>query len=123
MPAPPPPREALSVFLRGLRLDAEIGVYAHERGRSQPLLVDIEVELDARPVGSIRDTLNYEVLARHARALTGAGHIELVESFAQTLAQLCLQEPQARRVRVRVEKPDAIAGAAAAGVEVRLTRA
>ena len=120
-PAPPAP-EALTVFLRGLRLDAEIGVHPHERGRVQPLLVDIEVELAPAPVGSIHDTLNYEVLAAKAREVAAAGHIELVEVFADRVARACLADPHARRVRVRVEKPEAIPGAAAAGVEVTLGR-
>jgi dihydroneopterin aldolase len=110
------------VFLRALQVEAEIGLHSHEIGRPQPLLVDIEVELEPAVVGSIRDTLNYELLARHARALAAAGHIELVETFAQQLAERCVQEPRALAVRVRVEKPQAIAGAAAAGVEVRLRR-
>ena len=119
----PPAREALTVFLRGLRLDAEIGVHPQERGRVQPLIGDIDVELTPAPIGSIHDTLNYEVLAAKAREVAAAGHIELVEVFADRVAEACLSDRHARRVRVRVEKPEAIPGAAAAGVEVVLGRA
>jgi len=114
---------AAKVFVRGLPVDAEIGVHAHERGRRQPLIVD--VELDVGPGGwrTIGETVNYERIVRHARALADSGHILLVETFAWRLARACLAEPRALRARVRVEKPHALAPKAeAAGVEIILER-
>ena len=115
--------EALSVFVEGLTIEAEIGLYDHERGRTQPLLVDIELTLTPGAAQGIHGTVNYETLAGKAHALAAAGHIELVESFAERLAAGCLDHARARRVRVRVRKPEAIAGAAAAGVELTAVRA
>ena len=116
--------EALRVFMRGLRVEAQIGVHPHERGRTQPLLVDVEVELAPAPVAGIADTLNYEELAALARALADRGHTELVETYAQDLAGAVLRlGRRVRRVRVRVDKPEALPGAAGAGVEVALARA
>lgn len=117
MPAP-----SLTVFMRGLRVDAEIGLHAHERGRSQPLMVDVEAGLTPRRVERIADTLNYEALADLAQALAGRGHTELVETYAQDLAAAVLRLPGVGRVRVRVEKPGALTAAAAAGVEVTAVR-
>ena len=111
------------MFMRGLRVEAQIGVHPHERGRTQPLLVDVEVELTPAPVAGIADTLNYEELAALARALADRGHTELVETYAQDLAGAVLRLADARRVRVRVDKPEALPGAAGAGVEVALARA
>ena len=62
--------------------------------------------------------MNYETLAEKARALAAFGHIELVETFAERLATVCLDHPRAVSVRVRVRKPEAINGADAAGVEL-----
>ena len=121
-PWSPPVREGLRVFMRGLELEAEIGVHPHERGRAQPLRVDIEAELAPRPVETIADTLNYETLRALALALADRGHIELVESYADDLAGAVLRNTAALRVRVRVEKPQALDGAEAAGVEVVLSR-
>ncbi len=108
--------------MRGLAVEAEIGVYGHERGRTQPLVVDVEVDLAPVPVQAIADTLNYEVLAELARALAARGHTELVETYAQDLARAVLRNSAAVRVRVRVDKPEALAGAAGAGVELVLER-
>ena len=121
-PWAPPVREALRVFMRGLELEAEIGVHPHERGRAQPLRVDVEAELAPGAVEAIADTLNYETLRALALALADRGHIELVESYADDLAGAVLRNTAALRVRVRVEKPQALAGAQAAGVEVVLSR-
>lgn len=114
--------DSLLVFMRGLEIAAEIGVHPHERGRPQPLRVDVTLELAPRRIEAIGDTVNYEVLAEYARALAARGHVELVETYAQDLAAALLRETGARAVTVRVEKPEALPGAAAAGVEVRRVR-
>ena len=112
------------VFVRGLEVQAEIGVYAHEQGATQPLFVDIEVTIDAAGWRHLADTVNYEALAAHALAIAKSGHIGLVESYARRLAEACLAEPRVLTARVRVEKPRALAPrAAGAGVEIVLHRA
>src|SRR3569623_777637 len=88
-------REALTVFVRGLKLgDQRIEVLA--------------------------DTVNYERISTRARDIAAEGHIELVEEYADRLARACLDDPRVRRVRVRDEQPEALAGAEAAGVETVL---
>jgi dihydroneopterin aldolase len=112
------------VFVRGLKVDAEVGVYNHERGKTQPLVIDVELDVAAAGARHLADTLNYETIRNDARALAADGHIELVEVFAERLAQLCLADPRVTRARVRVEKPLALApDAAAAGVEITAVRA
>ncbi len=122
MPDPQTIPAALTVFMRGLAIEAEIGVYPHERGRPQPLVIDVELALAPRMVAHLDDTLNYESLAAAARTLAREGHVDLVETYAQRLAAACLADPRVLRARVRVEKPEALPGAQAAGVEVVATR-
>ena len=117
------PRIALQrVFVRGLRLQAEIGVHAHEHGRAQPLMVDVELDAELAASERLADTLNYEKVVAHAHAVLAAGHLQLVETFADRLARACLGDPRVRRVRVRAEKPDALPDAEAAGFELVLER-
>jgi dihydroneopterin aldolase len=112
------------VFVRGLKVEAEIGVYEHEQGRRQPLIVDVELDVAAAGWRHLADTVNYERVVEAAQAIAAAGHIGLVESFAQRLADACFEEPRVLRARVRVEKPEALAPhAAAAGVEITAVRA
>lgn len=126
-PAAPKPRlSSARVFVRAIRLDVEIGIYGHEHGRTQPLVIDVEVEMAGGAEGGfdhIADTVNYERIVSHAQALAAEGHFKLVETFAERLAQACLDDPLAVRARVRVEKPEALAPTAeAAGVELVLER-
>ena len=71
---------ATRVFVRGLEVQAEIGVYPHELGAPQPLIVDIELEVDAAGWRHLDETVNYETLARHAVTIARGGHIGLVDS-------------------------------------------
>lgn len=111
------------VFVTGVRLQAEIGVYRHEIGKLQPLSVDVELDVPSAGPGRLSDTFNYEAILKAARAIAEEGHIELVETFADRLARACMADPRVTRARVRVEKPLALApDAVAAGAEIILER-
>jgi len=117
-----PHREGLTVFVRGLRVEAGIGVHDHEQGRLQPLIIDVTLTLAPAPVERLADTINYETVAQAARAIVAEGHVGLVETFAERLAAACLDDVRVRRCTVRIEKPGALEAAAAAGCEVVLAR-
>ena len=111
------------VFVTGLKVQAEIGVYRHEIGRVQPLVVDVELDVPTAGAERLSETLNYETILEAARQIASGGHIELVETFAERLGQACLADPRVTRARVRVEKPLALApDAVGAGVEIILVR-
>jgi dihydroneopterin aldolase len=114
---------ATSVFVRGLTLAVEIGIYPHEHGRNQPLVIDVELALTPHRVEHFSETFNYETVVVEARRIAAAGHMNLVETFADRLGRALMADPRVIRARVRVEKPEALApDAAAAGVEVVLER-
>lgn len=117
-----PRHQGLTVFVRGLSVEAGIGVHDHEQGRLQPLVIDVMLELEPAPVERLADTINYETVAEAARAIVAAGHVGLVETFAERLAMACLDDGRVRRCTVRIEKPGALEAAAAAGCEVVLGR-
>ena len=111
------------IFVTGLKVEAQIGVHAHEKGKAQPLVVDVELDAPIAGARRLADTINYERVGEAARAIAAEGHILLVEDFAERLARACLADPRVTRARVRVEKPQALAPhAAAAGVEITLVR-
>jgi dihydroneopterin aldolase len=131
MPLPQPaPQETpaskiviTKVFVRGLRVEAQIGVYKHEKGRSQTLVIDVELDVAVTDWSSLSETVNYEVIAEKARRVAADGHRGLVETFAHHLAEACFEEPKVTRARIRVEKPSALApDAEAAGVEITAVR-
>ena len=115
-------REGLTVFVRGLTVEAGIGVYDHEQGRLQTLVIDVTLDLGSHLVEKLSDTINYETIAQAARDIVAEGHVGLVESFAERLALACLQDTRVRRVTVRVEKPGALEGVIAPGCELTYAR-
>ena len=120
------------VFLRDMVLHASIGIHSHERAAAQRVRinVDLAVEDDAGrglsrpPVGrdELSRVVDYEAVAHTVRLLSSAGHINLVETLAERIAEACLQDPRVHLARVRVEKLDIFADAASAGVEVERRR-
>jgi dihydroneopterin aldolase len=120
------------VFLRDLVLPASIGVHAHEHDTQQRIRVNIDlgVEDDAllgvsRPrVGrdDLRRVVDYETVATTVRAIVATGHVMLVETLAERIAEACLEDPRVHLARVRVEKLDVFADAASAGVEIERRR-
>ncbi len=121
------------VFIRDLVLLASIGVHGHEHEAHQRIRVNVDlgVEDDAtRPLsrgGVGRDELSrvvdYEKVADAIRALVGVGHVRLVETLAERIAEKCLFDPRVQLVRVRVEKLDVLADAGSVGVEIERRRA
>jgi dihydroneopterin aldolase len=107
------------VFVRDLAIEADIGVYAEEKGVPQPLIVSIELTLDVERFADedLAGTVDYTELAGHAHDL-GRGHIDLIETFAERLAERCLRFPTVVEALVRIEKPRAVPNAMA-GVEIR----
>lgn len=115
-------RENLTVFVKGLRVEAGIGVYDHEHGRLQTLVIDVTLDLGPAEVHGLSDTINYETVAASARRIIAEGHVGLVETFAERLAVHCLEDPRVRAVTVRVDKPGALEAADGAGCELTYRR-
>jgi dihydroneopterin aldolase len=109
------------VFVRGLKLDAMIGAYDHERLAPQPVTIDLDIEVvePSAPTGDrLEDVVCYNRLTEGVKAIIAEGHIKLVETLAERIADLAMAHPMVIAATVRIEKPRAIAEAAAAGVEI-----
>ncbi|MCB8879156.1 dihydroneopterin aldolase [Acidisoma cellulosilytica] len=114
------------IFIRDLVLDARIGVYASEKGRRQPVRINISFEMRDdgldHPGGVGPDVVgrvvDYDALAKRIRAFVNSAHVELVETMAEEIARLSLQDPRVVSARVSVEKLTVFPDAASAGVEI-----
>lgn len=110
-----------TLFVRGLELDCAIGVHAHERGRRQRVVVDIAlaVAAPAEPrADRIAAVVSYEDIVAGVERIAAGGHVNLVETLAERIADLCLADRRVLRARVRVDKPDVYDRAASVGVEI-----
>lgn len=109
------------VFVRNLILMANIGIHAHEQTGPQRLRVNVDLavrEADQRPADEISHVVCYEEVSNGIRAIVGRGHVNLVETLAEDIAAMCLEDPRVRSARVRVEKLDILENAESVGVEI-----
>ncbi|TAL02669.1 MAG: dihydroneopterin aldolase [Rhodospirillaceae bacterium] len=109
------------VFVRDLVLDCIIGVHAYEKDRTQRIRVNVDLGVSEENLAlndRLENVVCYENVVTRIRAIVADGHINLVETLAERIASVCLQDPQCRSARVRVEKLDVFADAASVGVEI-----
>jgi len=115
------------VFVRDLMLGAHIGVHQHEKLGPQRIRINVDLAVWEKDVDGICDQLAnvvcYEQVVSGIRALVEDGHVNLVETLAEQIAALCLEDRRVRVARVRVEKLDVFADVTSVGVEIeRVTR-
>lgn len=118
-----PERGAVStrdrIFVRNLVLDCHIGVYPEEKGITQKVSFTVEAVL-APSVRSVHDQIaevpSYDDIIKVIRATADEGHTNLVETFAERIAERCLIDKRIVTVLVRVEKLER--GPEAVGVEI-----
>ena len=109
------------VFVRNLILPWSIGVYTHERDQAQRVRINVDLEAgnDTAPLDDdIRNVVSYEHIVSGIGALAADGHISLVETLAERIGALCLEDPRVLLVRIRVEKLDVYDDAESVGIEV-----
>ena len=114
------------VFIEGLEIEALIGIYDWERRIRQTLVFDIEMAFDNRiPAASdaIEDTLNYKAVSRRIVDYVSQSDFGLVETLAERVAAIILEEFGVRSVRLKLSKPGAVRGARAVGVTIVRTAA
>lgn len=127
-------RATRHMFIRDLVLFASIGVHKHEHQATQRVRINIDLAVTDDGVGGnlsrpalgrlaigeddLARVVDYETIVIKIRKMVTAGHVQLVETLAERLAEACLADARIKVARVRVEKLDVFADAASVGVEV-----
>jgi len=112
------------IFVRGLVVTVSIGIHAHEKRQRTRLRVEAEL-LIATPLPQNDDfaaAADYEKVVEGIKAVAGARHINLVETFADRVATFCLADARVQSVRVTVEKLDIYPEAESVGVTIERRR-
>ena len=107
------------IFLEDMRVETVIGIWEWERKIRQTVAIDLEMSADiskAAASDEVEDTLNYKSVAKRVQAFVGESSFQLVETLAEKIAAIILDEFDVDWVRVRVNKPGAIRGAKGVGV-------
>lgn len=113
-----------TIFIDQLAIDTVIGLYDWERTIRQRVILDLEMDFDicvAAASDDVAHTLDYKAVAKRVIAFVEASRFDLVETLAERVAALILDEFPVARVSLRLDKPHALRGAR--GVGIRISRA
>tara|TARA_B100001123_G_scaffold274898_1_gene305915 strand:- start:381 stop:809 length:429 start_codon:yes stop_codon:yes gene_type:complete len=103
-----PSRGRYAVKIRNLTLLMSIGVHAHEMRAPQRVSINVELNLDyprgGFGTGLYRRVVCYEQLIERIKQIAAEGHVVLVETFAECIADLALTDRRVHSVSVNVEK-------------------
>ena len=110
-----------TVFVRDYVTKARIGVYESEQGQKQDIRINLDLTV-TDPADPLADEYGqvvcYDALIAQVEDLLQEGHIGLVETLAERIAALALENSRVLSIRVRIEKLEAIQAAASVGVLV-----
>ena len=113
------------IFLNDFMIDANIGVYKHEKIKSQPLRINIIAKV--KNPKKINDDKLYSVvcynqISKKIKKIIKSGHTILLEKLAEKIFQECFKNKRIQTMKIRLEKLDAIQEAESAGIEVERSR-
>jgi 7,8-dihydroneopterin aldolase/epimerase/oxygenase len=114
------------IFLRGLTAECVIGFIDWERRVKQTVVVDLELPVDCRQAAvsdEVTDTIDYKKVSKRVLAFIEASEFKLVETLAQRLAMLILEEFAIEWIRLSINKPGAIRNSRDVGVSIERSRA
>lgn len=115
--------EADRVFVHDLVLPVFIGAYDFERGQTQRVrfCIDVDIRRGTSHAEDMRDVFSYDIVVDAIRLILSRGHVDLIETLAERIADALLSHPRVCRVIARVEKLDVIEGRV--GIEITRERA
>jgi dihydroneopterin aldolase len=117
----PPDRMAVT----GIVCQGHHGVFDFERREGQPFVVDLVLGLDSAPAAAsddLHDTVDYGSLVTSVKAAVETDPVDLIETLAQRIADVCLLDARVQWAQVTVHKPEAPIDATFSDVALTITR-
>lgn len=114
------------VFIRDMMIETEIGVHPREKFQAQRIIINVDLAVTETPVRDTdrySDVVCYEKVVRRVRAFAAEGHVHLLETMAERIAEACLEDKRVLTARVRIEKPDVFEDCRSVGIEIERHRA
>lgn len=124
LPAAPTVRAAARmdiIFIEGFTGHTIIGIHDSELHVAQPLVIDVHAGVPrarACDTDRIGDTIDYSVVRERLQQLMAHHQLQLLEAFAEAIADMLLLDFGARWVRVKVVKPRKFDDVQAVGVQI-----
>jgi dihydroneopterin aldolase len=98
------------IRLNGLTVRGRHGVLEQERRDGQTFVIDVRLQVDTRSAAvsdALVDTVDYGQLAQRLAAVVSGPPMALIETLAERLAEVCLEDDRVTRAEVTVHKPQA----------------
>ena len=114
------------ISIRGLELDAHIGVTDEEQEAMQKILVDIDIDADLRTAAAsddVADTIDYGSVVEDVARLVEGSRFRLLERLGSEIAELICRYPRVARVTVVVGKESPPIDEDVEGISIGVTRA
>ena len=113
------------IFLNDFMLEANIGVYKHEKEKTQPLRINVVAKVkNPKKINdsNLQSVVCYNQISKKIKKIIKSGHTILLEKLAEKIFQECFKNKRIETMKIRLEKLDAIQGAASAGIEIERSR-
>lgn len=114
------------IFITALKAETIIGIYEWEKNTRQTVLLDLEMATDIKKAAAsdaIEDTLNYKSIAKRLVTFIETSRFELVETLAEKLATLILDEFGVAEITLTLHKPGALSDATDVGIIITRRKA
>ena len=109
------------IFIRDLALRCIIGIFPEERREKQDIVINVEIHADLRTAGrsdDLKDTVDYKAIKKAILKLVEGSSFQLIESLAERIADIALENDKVKKVIVTIDKPGALRFARASAVEI-----
>lgn len=109
----------------GIECYGHHGVFDFERREGQVFVIDLVLGIDTAPAAAsddLRDTDDYGSLVASVKAAVEKDPVDLIETLAQRISDVCLLDDRVQWARVTVHKPDAPIDASFSDVALTITR-
>ena len=114
------------IYLHGLKCECTIGVWGWEKAIKQTVALDIDLATDAAKAAAkddLKDALDYQAITKRVQTFSSENNFELIETLAEKLAALILEEFNTSWVKIKLDKGQAVAGVKNVGVLIERSKA
>lgn len=109
------------VYIHGLKVDTIIGIFDWERTQQQTVVIDVEMACNIGASAATEDidlTVSYKDVADRLTDFVAKSEFLLIETMAEAVAQLILDEFPVPWLSLKLGKPGAITPADDVGVMI-----
>ena len=113
------------IILTDFRIDAVIGIWDWEKRNPQTISIDLEMQTDTKKASqsdSIEDALDYKAVSKRVKQFIQASQFNLIETLAENVAKIILEEFDVQWLKLRISKPFAIRDSRNVGVSIERTK-